>query len=189
MMRFRDMRDGLLKAIDSKDVDSVLTYLHEDVVLVAQAGEQLQLSRGHNAVRDYLDQLLTGEDAGVQSLNLNVEVKELTTLHGDDTGVSFGTSDDHYVLRDGTEFDLATVWSATLVKDETFVESGQFAVVHQSLRQPSTRRGYRLSLLSRRGRRRGRPAHRICRRATAEVSGILSSWHCGDHWIFGIHAS
>jgi hypothetical protein len=47
-----------------------------------------------------------------------VTVDELTILYGDDTGIAFGSSKDHYVLADGGEFDLSTRWSATMVKHE-----------------------------------------------------------------------
>lgn len=113
----RVMRDGLLKAIDNKDVDSLLEFLHEDVVMTAQAGAELKAIRKHQGIREYMESLLTGTNPGVKSLKLNIEVDELTILHGDDAGIAFGTSNDHYVLRNDSEFNLATRWSATLVKD------------------------------------------------------------------------
>jgi hypothetical protein len=83
-----------------------------------QDGKELKAIRKHEGVRDYLHRLLTGPQPGVKSLQPTVAVDELTILHGDDMGVSFGSSMDHYVLSDGTEFSLPTRWSATVVKHE-----------------------------------------------------------------------
>jgi len=125
----RSMRDGLLKAIDDKDVDGLLEFLHEDVVMTAQAGTELKVTRKHKGIREYMERLLTGSNPGVKNLKLNIEVDELTILHGEDTGIAFGTSDDHYVLRNDSEFDLATRWSATLAKEG---ESWKIANLHLS---------------------------------------------------------
>jgi ketosteroid isomerase-like protein len=112
----RELRDGLLKAVIDKDADAILSYLHDDVVLTAQSGTELKTHRKQAGVRAYLEELLTGSSPGVKELLLDVKVDELTILHGEDTGIAFGSSDDHYVLSAGGEFDLATRWTATLVK-------------------------------------------------------------------------
>ena len=125
----RAVRDGVLKAMREKDADALVSYLHENVVLTAQAGTELKVFRKHDGVRGYLDQMLTGSNPGVRSLELNVEVDELTILHGQDAGVAFGSSNDHYVLSGGNEFDLATRWSATLVGEN---ETWKIANLHVS---------------------------------------------------------
>ena len=113
----RELRDGLLSAISEKNVDGILNHLHEDVVLTMQDGSALKSVRKHAGVRDYMDRLLTGTSPGVKDLKVDVEVDELTIMHGGDTGVAFGSSNDHYVLSSGGEFNLATRWSATVVAD------------------------------------------------------------------------
>lgn len=115
----RSLKDGVIDAISKKDVDAILVHLHEDVVLTMQDGDRLESVRKHSGVRDYMDRLLTGKSPGVKGMQLDVKVDELTILHGDDTGVAFGSSNDHYVLASGGEFDLKTRWSATVVKDGT----------------------------------------------------------------------
>lgn len=113
----RELRDGLLSAISEKNVDGILKYLHEDVVLTMQDGSELKSVRKHAGVRDYMDRLLTGTSPGVKDLKVDLKVDELTIMHGGDTGVAFGSSNDHYVLSSGGEFDLTTRWSATVVAD------------------------------------------------------------------------
>jgi ketosteroid isomerase-like protein len=114
----RALRDGLLDALKNKDVDALLKYLHPDVVLTSQDGPEQKVIRKHEGVRAYVDRQLTGPKAYIKSIQSTVTVDELTILHGDTTGIAFGNSKDHYVLADGTETDLPTRWSATLVKHE-----------------------------------------------------------------------
>lgn len=114
----RQLRDALIKAVNTRDVDSLMDLLDEDVVLTAQDGDQLATIRGRDGVRDYIDRLLIGPDAGVRQMTVNPVVDELTILHGDDAGIAYGSSTDHYTLRDGSEFTLKTRWSATVVRDD-----------------------------------------------------------------------
>jgi len=114
----RAVRDGLLGAIKAKDVDALMKFLHPDIVLTSQDGNEQKAIRKHEGVRDYIARQLTGPNAYIKSIQPNVTVDDLTILHGDSTGVAFGNSKDHYVLANGSESDLATRWSATLVKHE-----------------------------------------------------------------------
>lgn len=112
----RALRDALIKAVNEKDVDSLLPLLHENVILTAQDGDQLATIRGRDGIRDYLDRLLTGPDAGVREMTVSPVVDDLTILYGDDAGVAYGSSTDEYVLRDGSKFTLKTRWNATVVR-------------------------------------------------------------------------
>src|SRR5262249_27402455 len=60
----------------------------------------------------------TGPRPGVKRFEPVVTVDELTILHGDSMGIAFGSSRDHYVLADDTEFDVPSRWSATLVRHQ-----------------------------------------------------------------------
>src|SRR5690348_9540060 len=46
----RKVRDGLVKAVEARDIDGVLSFLDPNVVVVWQNGET---SRGHEGVRAY----------------------------------------------------------------------------------------------------------------------------------------
>ena len=112
----RTLRDGLVAAIKKNDVDEVLTYLDPDVVVTWQNGE---VSRKPAGVRAYYDRVMKGPNRIVDSYTTTPAVDELTRLLGNgDTGISFGSSVDHYKLTDGSEFDLPTRWSATVVKSD-----------------------------------------------------------------------
>jgi ketosteroid isomerase-like protein len=116
----RALRDGLVDAINKGDIERQLAYLHPNVVVTWQNAE---VSRGREGVRAYLDRLLKGPDPVVQGYRTALTVDELTILYGGDTGISFGSSEDHFKLKGGADFSLQGRWSATLVK-----ENGQWLI-------------------------------------------------------------
>ena len=62
--------------------------------------------------------MLDGPDRIVDDFSTSVTVDDLTILHGDDSGISFGTSRDHFKLRGGQSFDLNSRWTATVVRQD-----------------------------------------------------------------------
>lgn len=110
----REFRKQVVKAIADNDIDSLLTHLTDNVVVTWQNAE---ISRGPEEVRKYYDRMMKGPNAIVKSLSSNPVPDQLTNLFGD-TGVAHGGSDDHFVLTDGSEFTIHTVWSATVVKED-----------------------------------------------------------------------
>ena len=117
----RTFRKGLIEAVDKGDYDRVVTFLHPKVIFTAQNGE---VSRGREGVRAYLDKMTKGPDRRVQSFSTTAEADDLSLLFGDDTALSWGHSDDHFTLTDGSDFVLKSRWTATLVKEE-----GQWLIV------------------------------------------------------------
>ena len=111
----RALRDGLLDAVNKKDVSALLRLLHPDVVVTWQNAE---VSRKPEGVRAYLARMLDGPDRIVDDFTTSVAVDELTILHGGDAGISFGTSRDHFKLRSGQSFELNSRWSAAVVRHE-----------------------------------------------------------------------
>jgi ketosteroid isomerase-like protein len=111
----RVLRDNLVDAVNKKDVEALLKQLHPDVVVTWQNAE---VSRKPEGVRAYLARMLQGPDRIVDDFTTSVAVDELTILHGGDTGISFGTSTDHFKLRSGQSFDLRSRWSATVVRQD-----------------------------------------------------------------------
>lgn len=114
----RELRDALIAAVNGKDIDTLTSLLHEDVILTAQDGDELATIRGRDGVRDYIDRLLTGPDAKVKEMTVRPVVDDLTILHGEDTGIAYGRSTDDYTMMDGSEFTLEPRWSATVIKGD-----------------------------------------------------------------------
>ncbi len=109
----RKLRDDILAAIDRNDFDAILPHLHPNVVFTPMNGE---VCRGPQEIRAYFDKMLNGPDAIVKSIHLDVEVDRLTDLYGE-TGLAFGSSNDHYTLKNGMEFPVQTRWTCALVRE------------------------------------------------------------------------
>jgi uncharacterized protein (TIGR02246 family) len=111
----RTLRSEFLDAFEKKDIDKMLSFLTEDVVITVQNAEVL---RGHDDVRKFHERMSEGENPQVQILKTDFEVDDLSIIYGDDTAVAFGDMDDYFKLRGGMEFDLHSRWTATLAKQD-----------------------------------------------------------------------
>jgi len=110
----RAVRDGLIGAMNSGDVEKSLPFLHTNCVITWHNAE---VSRGHAGVRDYHNRVMTGPTKLVDSFSCEIKVDELTILYGGDTGICFGSSKEHFKLTNGKTLDVAGRWSAVLVKE------------------------------------------------------------------------
>lgn len=97
------------------DLERELSYFHPNTVITWNNAE---VSRGRDGARSYLNRMLTGPDKIVESYKADVNVDELTILYGGDTGISFGSTIEHFKLASGKTFDLPARWSAALVKED-----------------------------------------------------------------------
>lgn len=109
------IREAIVKSVNEQDVDGLIEHIHPDVVVVWQ---NAVISRGHEGVRTYYKEALGGPEAVLESFTVEPKVQELTILHGDDTGIAYGTILCHFKFKGGRQFDLNGPWSATLVKNE-----------------------------------------------------------------------
>ncbi len=110
----RELRDRAIDALNTSDVDALLVLAHDEVVFTAMNSE---VARGKDEVRAYFDRMMTGPDRIVESVTVTIEADTLTVIHGDDTGIAYGSSRDSYRLTDGLELEVDTRWTATLVLD------------------------------------------------------------------------
>jgi len=110
----RALRDGVLDAMNKGDIDRQLSYLHTNVVVTWHNAE---VSRGREGVRAYYNRLTSGPEKMVSAFRASITVDELTILHGDSTGIAFGSSTENFTLTSGRDFQLKGRWSATLVKE------------------------------------------------------------------------
>ncbi len=110
----RALRDRLVKAVDTVDIEQMLSCLHKNVVITWQNGE---VGRGHEGARRFYARMMTGPNPVVQSYKTEVTVDELTILYGGDAGIAFGTAIDRFKLTSGMQLDLNDRWTATVVKE------------------------------------------------------------------------
>jgi hypothetical protein len=110
----RQLRDGLLVAMNKGDLDGTLAFLGTNCVITWHNAE---VSRGHDGVRDYFNRVMTGPNKIVESFHCDLKVDELTILYGDNMGICYGSSDEHFKLATGKDLDVKGRWSATVVKE------------------------------------------------------------------------
>lgn len=112
--QLRQLRDGLTNAINEMRIDDVLSFLADDVVVTWLDGSS---SRGHDEVRAYLNDKLSGDAKIVEKFRIEPKVSDLTILYGGDTGVSYGTGSSHFDFSSRRDLAIEGPWSATLVKE------------------------------------------------------------------------
>lgn len=110
----RQLRDGLLAAMNKGDLEGTLSFLHTNCVITWHNAE---VSRGHQGVRDYYNRVMTGPNRIVDSFHCDLKVDELTSLYGTNTGVCFGSSDEQFKLANGRNLNVKGRWTATLIKE------------------------------------------------------------------------
>lgn len=111
----RAMRDGLMDAVNKGDIEHELTYLTTNVVVTWHNAE---VSRGREGVRDYYNRMMNGPNKVVADFHAEIKVDELTILYGENTGIAFGSSLEHFKLANGGSFDLNGRWTTTMVKED-----------------------------------------------------------------------
>lgn len=110
----RTLRAGLFDAYEKRDIEQMLEYVHQDAVITWQNGD---VNHGRQGLREFYKKMMEGDDRVVESVTSELTVDDLSIIHGGDTAVAFGTIDDEYRLSDGTDFNLTSRWTATVVKE------------------------------------------------------------------------
>ncbi len=110
----RALRGRLLTAMNKNDINGILAELHPNVVVTWQNAE---VSRGPAGVRAYLERMTKGPNPIVRGYHAEINVDDLTTLYGENTGVAYGSSVENFDLAGGQRFTLHGRWSATMVQE------------------------------------------------------------------------
>lgn len=113
----RALKVALVDAFNKKDIDKLVEHLHPDVTATWQNGE---VTKGPKGVRDYYNRMLVGEKSVVEKIEAAPEVTDIALLFGSPhiTATAYGKLNDKYKLRDGTEFNMNSLFSATMVKKD-----------------------------------------------------------------------
>ena len=107
------LRDGLIDSFNKGDMDRLLTHLDTNVVVTWQNAE---VSKGREAVRQYYNRMMVGENRVVESISAEPVVEG--RVQDQNSAISFGQMNDVFKLRDGMEFRLNSRFSAALVRQE-----------------------------------------------------------------------
>jgi len=109
----RQMRAEMEQAMNAGDIDGLTKHVTDDLVFTTMNGDVVQ---GKDGLVKYYEKMMKGPTPRVKSIKTHFEADALTILYGDKMGVAYGYSDDHYVLADGSEFNVKPRWSATMVE-------------------------------------------------------------------------
>lgn len=112
------LREGLVESFKKGDVEKLLSYVDPDVVVTWQNAE---VCRGREGVRAFYDRVMTGENRLVREIKSDPVV--LGRHVSDDWAVSWGNLNEHFVLTDGADLPLNSVFTATIARkgDRWFV--------------------------------------------------------------------
>lgn len=111
----RALRDEMVAAANAGDVERLLEHATDDVVVTWHNAE---VSRGHEAIREYYDRMVRRPGALIAAYSTEVTVDDTTIFYGDDAGVAYGSMKDHFELSSGAPLDLDGRWSATVVRQD-----------------------------------------------------------------------
>ena len=110
----RELKATMSKALNERDLDTLVANVDPNVVFTTMNGD---VCRGPEEIRAYFDKMMNGPGRIVKNVTVSFEAAALTTLHGGDTGIAWGSSKDHYELMDGQTFDIKGRWSCTMVRN------------------------------------------------------------------------
>lgn len=114
--QLRVLRDGITEAMNRKDVNGILTFLHPNVVFTTMNGD---VAHGHQGIRDYYNKMMTGPDRVVENVTVKFIADDLTSLYlNDSMGVCYGSTQDVYTLKGGQRMDINARWTATMIKED-----------------------------------------------------------------------
>jgi ketosteroid isomerase-like protein len=105
------LREQLSSAYQRGDIDSLLKFLHPDVVIIFP---DAQVLRGPQALKDYYEKMLKSPDHIVAKYSSDPKVIE-RTIHND-VVLSLGDMNDSYELTDGTKFSLNSKFTITAIR-------------------------------------------------------------------------
>jgi ketosteroid isomerase-like protein len=111
----RALRERTVNAVNKGDPDALMKELHPDVVFTAMDTEVV---RGIPGAKAYYQKMFVGAARIVEGFSLTVEPDAAASLYENGkVAISRGSSNAHFKLATGTEFDVPLRWSATLLRE------------------------------------------------------------------------
>lgn len=107
------VKDRMVAAMNRKDEAALLAELDPNVSFTAMNNETFHGIAGAKA---YYAKMMVGSSRIVEDMSLSVKPDDYSTLYLDDrAAVTTGTSNAHFKLKGGREFDVPLRWTASLV--------------------------------------------------------------------------
>lgn len=101
-------------ALNEKDFNRLLPLLEQDAVVVFLNGE---VARGKDQVREFFEKVLGGSSAILEDYNTQAKVSAPARFVGD-LAIADGTTKETFIFANGSEMEVDTLWTVTLVKDD-----------------------------------------------------------------------
>jgi uncharacterized protein (TIGR02246 family) len=109
----RELQRVMETALNSGDIDAILANVDDRVIFTTMNGD---VARGKDGIRQYFERMMKGPDKVVDSVKTDFEPDDLSILHGPDTAIAFGHTNDRYELTNGSSFDIQARWSGTMLR-------------------------------------------------------------------------
>jgi ketosteroid isomerase-like protein len=101
-------------ALTTRNIDSMAPYVTPGFTVITIDDKKL---KGLAELKQYYNGLFEGSNALLKAIEVRPEADDLTQFLGDNTGVSYGVSNDRYTFRDGDVREMKSRWSAVMQKD------------------------------------------------------------------------
>jgi uncharacterized protein (TIGR02246 family) len=109
------LRQEMVRAITTGDIDTIVSLLHPNVVVTWQDG---RVCRGRDEVYDFFVDMASKSKRAFQGYKIPPTPDELTILHSNATaGVVYGYHVGQFYLL-GREVEMHNRWTATVVKED-----------------------------------------------------------------------
>ena len=105
------LREGLIDSFNKGDIDKLVSYVAPDAVITWQNGE---VCKGPEELKAFYQRMMTGDGRIVREVQCQPEVIG-RHVYGD-WAVSWGNMHDHFVLMDGRNLQLNSVFTATIAR-------------------------------------------------------------------------
>jgi ketosteroid isomerase-like protein len=109
----RKLRDRIFASYEARDLEALLRDVHPEVIATWQNGFR---ARGHEDVRTFYKEMLSGDKPVVRDVKSKLTVDGLSVLLGDNTAVACGNLADQFDLTSGSQLNMDSKWTATVVK-------------------------------------------------------------------------
>jgi ketosteroid isomerase-like protein len=108
----RALKDRAVAAVNKRDADALMRELDPNIAFTAMNNEVVH---GIDEAKAYYQKMLVGAARIVQDMSLTAEPDRPADIYANGTmAVATGTSNAHFKLAAGPEFDVPLRWSATL---------------------------------------------------------------------------
>ena len=102
------------EALNTGNLDAFKTILNEPFFITTSNQKTFTDLSGF---KSYYEELFSGSNAPLKSLNLDPKAEIKTTFITENVGICHGTSNDTFVFKNGKAKKMITKWTATVVKN------------------------------------------------------------------------